>query len=58
MNMQFRDRPAEADFKDVRVMTRSKIYWLKVFLANWYGIALLLALVGGDNFGALGPDKA
>lgn len=55
--MRVAGKLTEADLKEVRKMVRSKWYWLKFALVNWYGLALicivlwatLAALNGGIN---------
>jgi hypothetical protein len=41
----------------VRKLTRSRTYWPKLFLANWYGIALLLTVAWATIAGFLGKTK-
>jgi hypothetical protein len=53
--MQIPGKITEADLKDVRKMARSKMYWLKFVLANWYGLAILCILIWA-TFGALIGD--
>jgi hypothetical protein len=43
--MQFQGKITEADLKDAQKMSVSKMYWPKLLLANWYGIALIVALI-------------
>jgi len=38
-------------------MARSKTYWLKLLLTNWYGAALLLILLWATIAGFFRPDK-
>ena len=49
--MQFQGKITEADLNDVRKMTVSKMYWPRLLLANWYGLALILALIGATISG-------
>jgi hypothetical protein len=56
-NMQFTGKLTEADLNDVRKMTRSKMYWLKLLAANWYGTALTLIVIGATISGLLGLTK-
>jgi hypothetical protein len=55
--MQFTGKLTEADLNDVRKLTLSKMYWPKLLLANWYGIALLLTVVWATIAGSLGKIK-
>jgi hypothetical protein len=52
--MQFAGKLSEIDLRDVGKMTRTKMYWIRVVVANWYGTALLLAVVWGTIAGLLG----
>jgi hypothetical protein len=55
--MQFSSKLAEADLNEVGKMTRSKMYWVKLVVANWYGAALLLIAVWATISGLLGQTK-
>lgn len=55
--MQISGKLTEADLNDVRKTTRSKTYWLKFLLANWYGTALLIMVVWATISGLLGQIK-
>lgn len=55
--MQISGKLTEADLNDVRKTTRSKTYWLKLLLGNWYGIALLLIVVWATISGLLGQTN-
>jgi hypothetical protein len=55
--MQFGGKLTEADLNDVQKMTQSKMYWPKLLLANWYGTALILALIWATISGLLGQTK-
>jgi hypothetical protein len=52
--MQFQGKITEADLNEVRKMTVSKMYWPKLLLANWYGVALILALIWATISGLFG----
>jgi|SRR5579884_1185019 len=52
--MQISGKLTEADLDDVRRITRSKFYWLKVLAVNWYGIVLLGAIVGATVAALMG----
>jgi hypothetical protein len=52
--MQFTGKLTEADLRDIGKITRTKIYWVKLVAANWYGTALLLIVVWGTIAGILG----
>lgn len=52
--MQFQGKITEVDLNDVRKMTASKMYWPKLLLANWYGLALILALIWATIPGHIG----
>jgi hypothetical protein len=56
-SMRFTGKLTEADLNDVRKMTQSKMHWLKLLLANWYGTALILILVWGTISGLMGQTK-
>ena len=47
----------EADMNELRRMVRSKMYWPKFLLANWYGIALLAIVLWATIAGAAGATK-
>jgi hypothetical protein len=55
--MQFTGNVTEADLTDVRKLVRSRMYWPKQFLANWYGIGLLIAIAWATIAGFLGQTK-
>jgi len=55
--MQFQGKITEADLNDVRKMIVSKMYWPRLLLANWYGLALILALIWATISGLLGQTK-
>jgi hypothetical protein len=52
--MQFSGKLTEADLKDLGKMTRSKMYWVRLVVANWYGTALLLIAAWATIAGILG----
>src|SRR5260370_21792079 len=52
--MQFQGKVTEAYLKEVQKMSLSKMYWPKLSLSNWYGLALILALVWATISGLLG----
>jgi hypothetical protein len=57
--MQFSGKLTEQDLKDVQRVARSKMYWPKLFLANWYGVTLLGILLWATFaglFGAIHPN--
>ena len=55
--MQFPGKLTEQDLKDVQRIVRSKSYWARLALRNWYGIALLVAVTWGTIAGLLGQTK-
>jgi len=55
--MEFTGKLSELDLSDVRKTARSKTYWPKFALANWYGILLLVAVTWGTISGLLGQTK-
>jgi hypothetical protein len=57
MNMQFAGKLTDADLTDVRKLTRSKMYWVRLVVANWYGTALLLIVTWATISGLLGQIK-
>lgn len=57
INMQFQGKITEADLNDVRKMTVSKMYWPRLLLANWYGLALILAILWATISGLLGKTN-
>jgi hypothetical protein len=52
--MQFQGKITEADLKEVQKISVSKMYWPKLLLKNWYGLALVLALIWATFSGLLG----
>jgi hypothetical protein len=52
--MQLSGKLTQLDLSDVEKTVRSKRYWAKVLLANWYGILLLGAVSWATISGALG----
>jgi hypothetical protein len=55
--MQFTGKVNESDLSDVVRMTRSKMYWFKLLLANWYGAGIILAITWVTVAGFLGQEK-
>jgi len=55
--MEFTGKLTEPDLKDVAKMTRSKMYWVKLVVGNFYGAALLLIAVWVTISGLLGQTK-
>jgi len=55
--MQFTGKVTESDLSDVVKMTRSKMYWFKLLLANWYGAGIILAITWVTVAGFLGQEK-
>ena len=56
-DMCFTGKLTEADLNDVGKMARSNMYWPKLLAANWYGLALLLAVIWATILGLLGRTK-
>src|SRR5580704_4272010 len=56
-DMQFAGKLTKADLNDVRKLTRSKLYWPKLVLANWYGTAVILIVLWATISGAVGQTK-
>ena len=52
--MRFGGKITQEDLVDIRRIVRSKMYWPKLILANWYGVLLLCAVVWGTIEGLLG----
>lgn len=55
--MQFTGKLTQLDVREVQKIARSKWYWPKFLLSNWYGIALLAAITWGTIAGLLGQIK-
>ena len=55
--MQFGGKINEVDLNDIEKMSRSRTYWLKVVLANWYATALLIIVLWGTISGLIGQTK-
>lgn len=52
--MQFAGKLNEADLFEIGKRSRTKMYWVRLVVANWYGTALLLMVVWGTIAGLLG----
>lgn len=52
--MQFKGKLTESEMDDVRKVLQTKMYWPKILLANWYGLALILALIWATISGLFG----
>jgi hypothetical protein len=55
--MQFGGKLDEADLSDVRRLTRSKMHWVKLVVANWYGTALISIALWATISALLGQIK-
>src|SRR5579859_5523570 len=55
--MQFTGKLSELDLRDVRKTARTRMYWPKILLRNWYAIGLLVAVIWGTVAGLLGYTK-
>jgi membrane protein DedA with SNARE-associated domain len=55
--MQLRGKLAEADLDEWQRMVRSKMYWPKFILINWYGIGLICVALAATITGFLGYTK-
>jgi hypothetical protein len=55
--MKVSGKLTESDLKEVRKMVRSKWYWAKFILANWYGLALMFAVLWATVAGLAGTAK-
>ena len=55
--MQFPGKLTDLDLKDAQRVARSRSYWAKLALRNWYGIAVLVAVAWGTIAGLLGQTK-
>lgn len=55
--MEFSGKLTAEDWKDAGAMTRSKLYWPRVVLANWYGLAAIGTLVWATIAGLLGQTQ-
>jgi hypothetical protein len=55
--MQFRGKITEAEFFAVQKTLRPKMYWPKLFLANWYGVGIICAMLWATISGFLGYTK-
>ena len=51
--MEFVGKLTADDFRDVRRMSRTKMYWVRLVLANWYGVAFLAVFFVATIAGAL-----
>lgn len=52
--MQFKGKLTEEDLNDLRRVVRSKMYWPKLLVANWYGLMLLCVALWATVAGLLG----
>jgi len=52
--MRFGGKLSEADLNDVRGIVRSRFYWPKLILANWYGLTLTAVILWLTVAGLLG----
>lgn len=55
--MQLEAKLTAEDLDDVRKMVRSRFYWLKFLLRNWYGVVLLGFISFGTFIGLLEPKE-
>jgi hypothetical protein len=55
--LQFKGKLTDMDLNEVGRMTRSKMYWVKFFVANWYGCALIAIVIWATISGLLGQIK-
>ncbi len=56
--MRLSGKLTKDELADVRVMVRSKYYWLKFVMFNWYGILLVLVIPGVTIAALFEPGKA
>lgn len=52
--MEFSGKLTDDDWKDVGVITRPKLYWLRLALVNWYGIGIIGLVVWATIAGLTG----
>jgi hypothetical protein len=52
--LQLKGKVSEEELDDVRRVARSKWYWPKLVMANWYGLAVLCIALWGSIAGLLG----
>lgn len=52
--MQFNGKLDYADLKDVQKSKRTKMDWVKLFVKNWYPLALVIGILYATIAGALG----
>jgi len=55
--MRFAGKLSEAELGDLQKLTIPKMYWPKLLLANWYGFALIAAIIWATLSGFLGRTK-
>jgi Na+/melibiose symporter-like transporter len=55
--MDFSGKLSDEDLKDVGTLTRPKLYWPRLLLANWYGAALVAVLVWATGSALLGNTE-
>jgi hypothetical protein len=54
---KLKGKVTEADLRNVRKMMRSKMYWPKLLLASWYGLALICIVLSATISGLVGATK-
>ena len=55
--MKFGGKLTQADLKDLQKLVRSKMYWPKLLLANWFGLLIACVLLWATVSGLLGHTK-
>jgi hypothetical protein len=55
--MKFGGKLTQPDLKDVQKIVRSKMYWPKLLLANWYGLLLTCVVLWATVSGFMGYTK-
>jgi len=56
-DLKVKGKPTKEDLNDVRETVRSKMYWPKLLLKNWYGLAVLGILTWATILGLIGKAK-
>jgi hypothetical protein len=53
MELKYSGKLSAEDIEDVGRLVRSRWYWPRLLLANWYGVLLLLVLIGVTVLGLI-----
>lgn len=57
MQKRFNGKLTELELKDVQRILRTKTYWPKMLLRNWYGLLLFCAVVSATIAGMIGTTR-